>query len=207
MSKIAIDLQYLPNLEFFCAIWEAEELWLCAGDTYQRKSWFNRTQIRLSNKVEMLSVPIVGRRPRVSLGSIKVDYQQKWQKNHLRGIQSGYGKAPFFEYFFPEIEGVFQKQTSHLWELNLEFLTICLKLLQRPVKLRVVENSEIEGVDTDLRGLLKPGEPFLERSIYQAVPYQQLFGLDFEPNLSVLDLLFCEGPSAGSIIRKSIKKE
>ncbi|WP_297338113.1 WbqC family protein [Algoriphagus sp.] len=207
MSTLAIDLHYLPNLEFFCAIWEAEEIWLCPEDTYQRKSWFNRTQIKLTNKVETLSVPIVGRRPRIALDAVSIDYSQNWQKNHLRGIQSAYGKAPFFEFFFPYLEHVFEKKPAYLWDLNMEFLTICLKLVQRPVKLRLVKKEQIAEVDRDLRGLFRPGEDFLERKYYRAVPYMQLFGLDFEPNLSVLDLLFCEGPSAGGLIRKSIKKE
>lgn len=207
MTKIAIDLQYLPNLEFFCAIWEAEEIWLCPEDTYQRKSWFNRTQINLTNKVETLSVPIVGRRPRVALDAVEIDYGQNWQKNHLRGIQSAYGKAPFFEYFFPYLEHVFEKKPAYLWDLNLEFLTICLKLVQRPVKLRKVEKDSISQADIDLRWLLRPGGDFSVRNFYEPVPYMQLFGLDFEPNLSVLDLLFCEGPSAGRLIQESIKKE
>ncbi|MFC3417386.1 WbqC family protein [Algoriphagus hitonicola] len=207
MSTIAIDLQYLPNLEFFCAIWEAEEIWLCSEDNYQRKSWFNRTQIKLTNKVETLSVPIVGRRPRVPLAEVMIDYSQNWQKNHLRGIQSAYGKAPFFEFFFPYLENVFEKKPAYLWDLNLGFLTICLKLLQRPVKLRKVEKKAIVQADVDLRWLLRPGGDFSDRKYYQPIPYLQLFGLDFEPNLSILDLLFCEGPSARRLIQKSIKKE
>lgn len=204
--KLAVDLPYFPNLEYFAAIAKADEIILCPGDLYQRQSYFNRTKIRLANKIETLSVPIQGRRPRVPVREIKIDNQQKWLNTHLRGIQSAYGKAPFYEFYFPYFEKVFLSKKNSLWDLNLEVLTICLKLLGLPAKLRVVDSVEnMEGL-IDIRGQMMPSEPFSTRGYYIPVPYFQLFGLDFEPNLSVLDLLFCEGPSSKSILLKSVKK-
>lgn len=206
MSKIAIDLHYLPSLEFFAAIVGAEELLVFPKDLYQRQSYLNRTRIRLANKVETLSIPIVGRRPRLPMEEIKIDYSQKWQAIHLRGIQSAYGKAPFFEFFFPYFQGIFESEENSLWKLNLQLLTVCLKLLRMPVKIsQVTETAILEGV-LDLRGQIEPGKPFSERHFYQPVAYTQLFGVDFEPNLSVLDLLFCAGSEAGKILRDSVKK-
>lgn len=207
MSKIAIDLHYLPSLEFFAAISRAEELLVFPKDRYQRQSYLNRTRIRLANKVETLSIPIVGRRPRLPVDEIRIDYGQKWQAVHLRGIQSAYGKAPFFEYFFPYFQGIFESEEEGLWKLNLQLLTVCLKLVRLPVKIsQVTEGGISEGV-LDLRGQIEPRRPFSERNFYQPTPYTQLFGLNFEPNLSILDLLFCTGPEAGEILSQSIKKQ
>ena len=100
MKRVAVDLHYLPSLEFFAAIADAEELLIFPRDIYQRQSYLNRTRIRLANKVEVLSVPIQGRRPKLPMDQIRIDYSQKWQAVHLRGMQSAYGKAPFFEYYF-----------------------------------------------------------------------------------------------------------
>lgn len=205
-KRIAVDLHYFPNLEFFAAIAEADELIFFPEETYLRQSFFNRTQIRLANKVGTLSVPIQGRRPRISQNIIKIDNGQNWANIHLRGIQSAYGKAPFYEYYFPYFEQVFRKNLESLWELNWEMLTICLKLLGMPVRMRVQDNGQEEDWTHDIRGQLKPSVPFSERDHYRAVPYFQLFGLDFDPNLSVLDLLFCEGPASKSIVLKSVKK-
>lgn len=207
MKSVAADLFYLPNLEFFASVLDSDQILLNPNDYYQRKSFFNRTQILLSNKVETLSIPVVGRRPRIPLRKIQIDYKQKWLQNHLRGLQSAYGKAPFFEYFFPEIEAIYEKEIPTLWDLNLELMTICLKFLQLPVKLEVVESWDGIKPEIDLRGMISPSIPFAERGIYTPFAYTQLFGLDFEPNLSVLDLLFCEGPSAKNILTKSIKKD
>ena len=206
MTRVAIDLHYLPSLEYFTAIDGAEELLLFPQDLYQRQSFLNRTRILLANKVETLSIPIQGRRPRISMSQVKIDYGQKWQAIHLRGIQSAYGKAPFFEYFFPYIEPVLERQQASLWELNLQLLTICLKLLRRPVKLTVVENEVFTGEILDLRGKIEPKGTFENRSYYQPIPYTQLFGVDFEPNLSILDLLFCVGPQAERVLKQSLKK-
>jgi len=63
MKRLAVDLHYLPNLEYFAAIAGADELLVFPEDIYQRQSYLNRTQIRLANKVETLSVPVQGRRP------------------------------------------------------------------------------------------------------------------------------------------------
>ncbi|MBS4069769.1 MAG: WbqC family protein [Algoriphagus sp.] len=206
MTRVAIDLHYLPSLEFFTAIDGAEELLLFPQDLYQRQSFLNRTRILLANKVETLSIPIQGRRPRIPMREVKIDYGQKWQAIHLRGIQSAYGKAPFFEYFFPYFQPILERQHSILWDLNLQLLTICLKLLRRPVKITVLENKETIGEKVDLRGQIVPKGAFYNRSYYQATPYPQLFGLDFEPNLSILDLLFCVGPEAEKVLKQSLKK-
>jgi hypothetical protein len=205
MNRIAVDLHYFPNLEFFAAIVKADELILFSEDRYQRQSYFNRTQIRLANKVETLSVPIVGRRPRIPFKEILVDNSQDWKKIHLRGIQSAYGKAPFYEYYFPYFEKIFQENHSSLWDMNIELLTICLKLLGISVKIKLADLEENLEISKDIRGELKPSRHFLEREYYESQSYFQLFGLDFDSNLSILDLLFCEGTSAKSIILKSAK--
>ncbi|GAB3217754.1 WbqC family protein [Algoriphagus aestuariicola] len=207
MSKIAIDLHYLPNLEFFAAIAEAEELLVFPRDRYQRQSYLNRTRIRLANKVETLSIPIVGRRPRIPLEEVKIDYSQKWQAIHLRGIQSAYGKAPFFEYFFPYFQEIFESGEESLLSLNQRFLTVCLKLLRSSARIAIASEEKIPDGVRDIRGQIEPGRPFSERVFYQPVPYTQLFGVDFEPNLGILDLLFCTGPEAEKILRESVKKQ
>jgi hypothetical protein len=207
LKQVAIDLHYLPSLEFFTAIVNADELLIFPKDLYQRQSYRNRTRIRLANKVETLSIPIQGRRPKIPMELVRIDYTQKWQSVHLRGIQSAYGKAPFFEYYFPYFEDLFQSRHESLWEFNLNALTICLRLLRWPARLVKTQTLPISSDVIDLRGQIEPARPFLANSYYQPVPYTQLFGLDFEPNLGILDLLFCVGPEADKILRQSAKKQ
>ena len=206
MKRIALDLHYLPCLEYFTVLRGVDELFLFPGDRYNRQSYFNRTSILLANKVHALSVPIQGRRPRIPMAEVQIDSEQKWMMNHLRGIQSGYGKAPFFEYFFPYFEEALSRKDTHLWALNLNLLTICLKLLRWSVKLTVLENETLPVDVVDLRGQILPSRPFSARNFYAPVPYTQLFGADFVPNLSILDLLFCLGGASDELLAKTQKK-
>lgn len=205
MKRVAIDLHYLPSLEFFTAIAGAEELLIFPQDTYQRQSYLNRTRIRLANKVETLSIPIQGRRPRVAMSQVRIDNSQKWQAIHLRGIQSAYGKAPFFEFLFPYFQSFWEKEQDSLYQLNLHLLTICLKLLKMPVRLTEWKEKEASDDFLDIRAQIKPQRHFSERDYYLPHAYPQLFGLDFEPNLSILDLLFCMGPESGRVLKLSQK--
>ncbi|MDX5340367.1 MAG: WbqC family protein [Cyclobacteriaceae bacterium] len=207
MKRVAIDLHYLPTLEFFAAIHDAEELYIFPSDLYQRQSFLNRTKVLLANKVETLSIPIQGRRPKIPQNRVKIDYSQKWQSIHLRGIQSGYGKAAFFEYFFPYFEEIILSGEEDLWELNKNLLTICLKLLRWPVKLAEAEKLPEDLEILDIRGHIVPGRHFSGRDYYHPAPYTQVFGLDFEPNLSILDLLFCMGPESGKLLKISAKNQ
>ncbi|MFN3997023.1 WbqC family protein [Algoriphagus sp.] len=207
MSRVAVDLHFLPCLEFFAAIADAEEILIFPKDSYPRQSYFNRTKIRLANKVETLSVPIQGRRPRLPIDQVKIDFTQNWQATHLRGIQSGYGKAPFLEYYFPYFQEIYESKESSLWRFNLSLLTICLRLLRWPARLTVFEGVNIPSDVLDIRAQIVPSRLFSERNYYMPQSYSQLFGLDFEPNLGILDLLFCVGPESDRILRDSRKKQ
>lgn len=206
MSRVAVDLHFLPSLEFFAAIAGTEEILVFPKESYPRQSYFNRTRIQLANKVETLSIPIKGRRPKLPIDQVKIDFTQNWKVTHLRGIQSGYGKAPFFEYYFPYFQGIYESEEESLWSFNLSILTMCLKLLRWPARLTVFEGVGLSPDVKDIRGQIVPSRPFSERNHYAPIAYTQLFGLDFEPNLSILDLLFCAGPESDRILRDSIKK-
>ncbi len=199
------DLFYLPNLEFFVALLGQNELLLDLDGKYEKQSYRNRTTILLANKVETLSVPVHGGGHKV-LRDIKIDQNQKWKNIHLRGIQSAYGKAPYFEYYFPYIKGVYDRNADYLVDLNIELLTVCLKLLGMKIILKEIAQVELQHNAVDIRGILNSKQDFATREIYQPQPYPQLFGVDFVPNLSILDLLFCMGPESQDVLLKSQKK-
>lgn len=207
VSKVAVvDLFYLPSIEFFVAVQDAEEIRIEKHDNYQKQSYRNRTAVQLANQVKYLSIPVVGGNKKSKYAEVKIDDSQNWRNVHLRGIQSAYGKAPFFEYFYPDLERIFLKKSTHLYDFNLELLTLCLRNLRHPAKLVETVNYGEYEEETDLRGVIKAKEPFVHRNIYKPYPYAQIFGLNFAPALSVIDLLFCEGPNADHVILRSKKR-
>jgi hypothetical protein len=204
-SIILTNLYYLPPIEYFVAIQDFNEVWIDPHELFQKQSYRNRTHILLANKVDVLSVPVVGSNRRELYKDKKIDYNQKWKNVHMRGIQSGYGKAPFFEFFFPYYEQIFDKNLTFLFDLNLELLTVCLKLLKLKTSLNLMPQGEFLSNSVDIRGLIHAKEGFSSRDIMTPQVYSQMFGLDFVPNLSILDLLFCIGPESNEVLIRSKK--
>jgi hypothetical protein len=61
-------------------------------------------------------------------------------------------------------------------------------------------------VEDDFRGKIHPKRDFSLNEIYQPVAYRQNFGSEFVPNLSILDLLFCQGNQSLKILQSSVIK-
>lgn len=205
-SMVLADPSYLPRLEFFTAIVDQKSMVFDEEALFHKQSIFNRTSILLTNKVELLSIPVYGARKKQLYKDVKIDYNQKWMQVHLRGIRSAYGKAPFFEYFFPELEQVFIKKPAFLWDLNYSLLTLCLKLSRINIQIEKKIVNEVDSEFFDLRYLTREKADYGGRNWYTPHNYTQLFGVDFVPNLSIIDLLFCEGPSTKRILEQSRKK-
>ncbi len=204
---LAADLFYLPNLEFFSLLIQADSLWLNSGKNYIKQTYRNRTEVLLANKVEKLTIPVLEGNRQNAYKNVKIDYTQKWLNVHLRGIKSGYGKSPFFEYFYTDLERIYLRKPTFLWDLNMELLTLCLQFLRKDVSIVDVDKKEANGTPIDLAGTIKAKESYTSRGFYHPQPYLQMFGLDFVPNLSVIDLLFCEGPASVRILSLSQKKK
>ncbi len=207
IDRLLIDLHYFSCLEYFIYLLNSKEVQLEYCEHYQKQSYRNRCIIKGANKVEVLSVPVRNDKSSKHIRDIEIDYSQSWQNNHLRAIQSAYGKAPFFLYYMDDFKRVLQKKVKYLADLNESLLTICLKCLNSTdisiVKTTTFDKEVNKGV-IDARGMIHPKkEPFRLLNIHE-VEYFQVFGRNFEWNLSILDLIFCEGPMAKQILSKSI---
>ena len=61
----------------------------------------------------------------------------------------------------------------------------------------------VDSSVTDLRSLINPKKTDIEEKIYRSAAYTQVFGSTFVKNLSLIDLIFCEGPAARLIVEAS----
>lgn len=204
-KAIISDLFYLPPIEYFVSTLGFEEIQIDQTERFQKQTLRNRANILLANKIEVLSVPVMGSSKKQFYKDVKIDYNQKWKNVHLRGIQSAYGKAPFFEYFYPYFDQIYEKNLTFLFDLNHDLLTVCLKLLRVKANLKLVGDCDLEQESIDLRGVIPTKEEFTQRDIMTPYHYPQMFGLDFVPNLSILDLLFCMGPESLQVLLHSKK--
>ena len=205
-KDILIDLHYLPSLEFFAAIISAGVVTIEAHEHYQKQSYRNRCTILGANKIQTLSIPIQKTDPKILIKDVKINYTQKWSVEHWRSICSAYGKAPFFEYYASFFENIFIKRPKYLFEFNYQLLTLCLKLLgvKKEIGFSGQYQKKIDQNIFDARGLITPKKNYSDNKLYCPASYYQVFGKEFVPNLSIVDLLFCEGTNSKSILNNSI---
>lgn len=205
---VLVDTQYIPGIQFFSTILLFDEIVLESNEYYVKQSYRNRCYILGANKIEMLTVPVIDGNKKILIKDIQIDYQQRWTEIHWRTIKAAYGKAPFFEFFGDYFQQTLQKKPQFLWDLNYELLTICLKLLKLNKTISLTEVFEKDPKNTvfDARGLISPKKDSETGVYYKPVAYQQNFGNEFVPDLSIIDLLFCQGNQSLGILKKSAIK-
>lgn len=198
---LLIELHYLPCIQFFVYLASFEKTVIDLSAIYTKQTYRNRCRINGANKIEDLIIPVKkNKHPHIA-----IDYGQKWHTKHLRAIQSAYGKAPFFEYYADELFEIFNKKQISLLDLNKELLTKCLEILDLDLELNYSELINLEGENQlyDARNEINPKNTISKNSIYMPESYFQVFGNNFVNNLSIIDLIFCEGPQARHFIQKS----
>jgi hypothetical protein len=207
-NSLLIESQYLPSIAFFSTLDGKDELILEANENFEKQTYRNRCHLLSSQQIEILTVPLLGANKKIKTKDIKIDNSQNWHKKHWRSIQTCYGKSPFFEFFADEFKPIYEKDFTFLWDLNLDLLTICLKITNQPIKIvqSVSYEKKVSGNVMDARSLIHPKKPENLENLYYPTTYGQSFGNNFEPNLSVIDLLMNEGPNAKNVIQQSIFK-
>ncbi|MCK8494489.1 WbqC family protein [Spirosoma sp. RP8] len=197
-TELLVELHYLPCLDYVSGLLQFRRVRVEAHEHYQKQSYRNRCYVLTANKVDTLTVPVQQGTHHNPVRDLRIDTSQPWQMHHWRCLKSAYGKAPFFDYYAPEFEPVYQKNWAFLFDLNYELLTICLKLVGQRVDLNLTDCYEkVPEVGLfDARSLINPRNRPESYVFYKPKPYAQNFGFDFVPNLSIIDLLFCQGPLA-----------
>lgn len=203
-----IEVHYLPCIAWFSAIASCNQVVVEKYEHYEKQSFRNRCHILGPHRVETLIVPVTGKHGKALITDVRIDYSQKWLNNHWRTIRTAYGNAPFFEYYAPDLHDILFKKPSFLYDLDLELMTMCLKWLKKEAAInetRIYEPVPENGV-LDLRGVINPKKEDGCNRIYKSTDYQQVFGSKFVPNLSLIDLIFNQGPGAWGIVKASARE-
>lgn len=206
---------YCPPVEYFALLardfvpgtpaGDTPIIYIEACETYQKQSWRTRCRILGPNGVEMLQVPIVHGPDRL-ISEIRVDYSTPWIVRTERALDAAYSSSPFYAYYRDEILSVLEVKPDRLLELNIALTQHLLDRLGIAVQLLQTKDFALPGsAPDDYRETLHPKRPNtvlqelgLDRPYYQV--FAQKFG--FTPGLSVLDLLFNEGPAALTFLKR-----
>ncbi len=202
---IIIEPHYLGCLEYFALLAQHKKIFLEVNDSFQKQTYRNRAYFLISNKTQPLSIP-VNYSNGMHTKDVRVDYSQRWVKDHWGAFYSGYGKAPFFEYFSEQFRSIWEMNHTFLVDLNIAFMESAAKALQIELDVNLTE-SYMQDQESDYRNVINPKKPFSDRKIYRSYPYTQLFGDTFVPNLSIVDLIMCEGPNSAQILTHSYLKK
>lgn len=215
---------YLPWLGFFEQMYHSDVFIIYDDVQYDKHGWRNRNRIKTANGVQWLTVPVLSSgKNKPLIRDIRINNSTNWRKKHLASITANYSKALYFQDYISIFQEVLNREWDYLFDLDMTFIELLCGVLG--LERKVVYSSELNvpgdrimrlinickyfGADVFYEG--QAGKAYLDEELfknegitieyqdYQHPVYQQLYG-DFEPYLSVVDLLFNEGPNSLAIL-------
>ena len=204
-----LSISYLGPVQYFSKFLLHPVKIIEQYDHYIKQTYRNRCNIMGANGVLPLSIPVLKGQTRKSyVRDIRIDYNKKWQKLHWRSIESAYRNSPFFEFYMDEFSPFYEQRIDFLLDFNAALLEIILQSLE-------IENTQTYStafIDADRKGFadyreaIHPKRDLFSDPFFVPVSYQQVFAerLGFKANLSIIDLLFNEGPNARSVLEQCV---
>ena len=186
---------YFGSIEYWAALVQAgDDAVIDIGENYVKRSERNRTEIMTSGGVMQLSVQLAhANRPRQPMRTMRIDYSKRWQHQHFVAIESAYRSSPYYDYYADRFTPLFEREWMRLVDLNMATLeAVCTTL---KIKTPRISETYIVATENDKK----------RGSTLCAEPYIQVFDdhLPFAPNLSIFDLLMCEGPEALNYLKRA----
>ena len=197
MGRIILPAAYLPSISWFCALLQGECV-VDLGEHFIKRSERNRARIMTSDGVMELTAQVAhANRPRQPMHTIRLDYSKRWQKQYWGALVAAYKASPYFDYYAPRLERFYTAEYASLAEFNLALIAeLCAMLGVAPPP---TSESYLTATDEDMD--LRPKQ---KGPAFRTEPYIQVFA-DRQPhvaNLSIIDLIFNEGPAALGVLRR-----
>jgi hypothetical protein len=227
MTVVAIHQpQYLPWLGYFDKLDQCDVFCLLDTVQYKKNEFQNRNRIKTAKGWQWLTVPVTYRYPQV-IREVAVNQTVGWRRKHLMALKTNYSKSPYFDVYVRRFEEFYQQPYELLTEVNVECVRLLMEFLGLEQKLVLASSLSVETTDPTLRLVEicravggdiylsgRDGVKYLNldsfhkqhiQIVFQDFhhpEYRQTYG-EFEPNMSVVDLLFNCGPGSLDIIRRA----
>ncbi|PID88407.1 MAG: hypothetical protein CSB06_00210 [Bacteroidia bacterium] len=210
MKKTALfSTACFPSLSYFVLLVKFGEVYWDEQECYQKQSYRNRYEILTPAGKQSLSIPvqkISGTKQAVK--DVRIDYKNDWQLQHLKTLRNAYLSSPFFVHYIDALAPFFTRPFRFLFDYNLQIMYTLLEEIGLNESVRIIsEPCPVTSALSDYRSAIHPKkESVLSR---QCLPeYTQVFSPKqaFVSDLSILDLLFNEGPNTENLLKKSVRK-
>ncbi|MCF7567747.1 WbqC family protein [Sabulilitoribacter arenilitoris] len=193
--NILLHPAYFPNIAHFVAMVQAKEVVFESDDNFVKQTYRNRAYIYGANGKLALNIPVIhSQKNRRKYRDVKIFNDENWQSLHWKSLLSAYRTSPFFEYYEDDIKPLFNSKVNYILDFNLKCIEVifdCLQLDLNTTKTETFQKSVENKID--FRGLVNAKKEQPQKfEIYTQV-FSNKHG--FIPNLSILDLLFNEGPN------------
>ena len=215
MTTALLQTTYFGPVQWYQKLKRYDHCVIEQYDSYQKQTYRNRCVIATANGLQALTVP-VDHSPltidHVQCKDLRISDHNQWRRVHWNALQSAYSESPFFEYYADDIRPFFEQKYEFLIDFNEAIRQKMCELLDIETSVSYSSGFMVQGSGfmvqgsgfrvqgsgfKDFREVIHAKHPqddpeFQPRSYWQV--FQHRYG--FQPNLSILDLLFCMGPEA-----------
>jgi hypothetical protein len=191
---------YFSPISQYSEMINVDEIEFEMEDNFQKQSYRNRCYIYNSNGKQLLSIPVkhIDKEGRKKTKDTLVENDFPWQDQHFKSLKSAYRTSPFFDFLEEEIAPIFNKKYKYLQDVNIDTFLFVKDTLQLEQSFKTTTSYQTERGSEDYR-ILADRKHQPQKIVDR---YIQMFDdkHGFIPNLSILDLIFMEGPNALSYL-------
>ncbi|MFD2568203.1 WbqC family protein [Pseudotenacibaculum haliotis] len=192
---------YFSPISQYGMIFQSDEILFEVEDNFQKQTYRNRCYIYGANGKQLLNIPITHAKSEVKQKTkdVLIEEGAQWQKQHYRSLKTAYNSSPFFEFYEDDLMKIFEKKYRFLLDLNIDsflFVNDALELQKE----HSLTTEYFDHHQKDYRNLAS----VKRHPSCSHVPYIQMFDDKYGSiqNLSILDLIFMEGPNTISFLEK-----
>ncbi len=195
-AQVAImPLAYFPPIKYFQLMLKHKSVVFDVHEHFHKQFFYNRCVISGPNGAQKLSIPIIHKGVRTALKDVRISYESNWRAIHWRGFEAAYRRSPYFEFYEHYFSPIYSDfKPTFLFEWNMKLLEIMNTIFGNKIHFSfTTEYIESYPHANDYRALAAPS--VLAANPIQIPKYLQVFEErnGFINNLSIVDLLFCEG--------------